>query len=102
MRAEFVDQTDAALAVAERDEVLAEQSDAHRRTIRLGDFPRQAGRNPIPPHRISHWRAESDAGDQFVFLRWQHRRFPPGFVRREVRITTREYATSAQNSRFLR
>ena len=35
MRAVFVDQTDAALAVAERHEVLAEQPDAHRRTIRL-------------------------------------------------------------------
>ena len=77
VRAEFIDQTDAALAVAERDEVLAEQFDAHRRAVRLGDLPRQAGRDPIPPHRIAHRRAGPDAGDQFVFLRWQHRRFPP-------------------------
>ena len=44
MRAEFVDQADAAVAVAERDEILAEQSDAHRRAVRLGSSQdRQAG-----------------------------------------------------------
>ena len=75
MRAEFVDQTDAALAVAERDEVLAEQPDAHRRAVGLGDLRRQAGGDPIPPHRIAHRRPGPDAGDQFVFLRWQHRDF---------------------------
>src|SRR5947209_5045430 len=75
MRAEFVDQTDPAVAVAERDEILAEQFDADRRTVRLGDLRRQAGGDPISPHRLAHRRPSADAGDQFVFLRWQHRRF---------------------------
>src|SRR6266576_6037979 len=75
MRAEFVDQADPAITVAERDEILAEQFDADRRTVRLGDLRRQAGGDPIPPHRLSHRRPGADAGDQFVFLRWQHRRF---------------------------
>src|SRR5437764_3718840 len=75
MRAEFVDQADPAVAVAERDEILAEQLDADLRTVRLGDIRRQASGVPIPPHRLAHRRPGSDAGDQFVFLRWQHRRF---------------------------
>src|SRR5256714_3001955 len=75
MRAEFVDQTDPAVAVAERDEILAEQSDAGRRTVRLGDLRRQAGGGPKTPHRPAHPRPGADAGGQFVFLRWQHRRF---------------------------
>ena len=48
MRAEFVDQTDAALSVSERDESLAEQLDAHRRTIRLGQLTTVQRRNPVP------------------------------------------------------
>ena len=38
VRAEFVDQADAAFAVAERDQVLAEQADADRRTVGFGDL----------------------------------------------------------------
>src|SRR5205085_8308544 len=75
VRAEFVDQADAAVAVAEGDEVFAEEAHPHRRAVGLGDLARQAGGNPIPPHRIAHRRPGSDAGDQLVFLRWQHRRF---------------------------
>ena len=73
VRAEFVDEADAAVAVAERDEVLAQQLHPDRRAVGLGDLARQAGRDPIPPHRIAHRGARSDAGDQFVFFRWQHR-----------------------------
>ncbi len=72
VRTEFVEQPDAAVAVAEGDEVLAEQADADRRAVGLGDLPRQTGGDPIPPHRIAHRGAGADAGDQFVFLRWQH------------------------------
>jgi len=70
-----VDQPDPAVAVPEADQVLAEQLDAHRRAVRLGDLPRQAGGYPIPPHRVAHRRAGVDTRDQFVFLRGQHRRF---------------------------
>ena len=44
MRAEFVEQADAALAVAEGDQVLAEQADAHRRAVGLGDLAATAAR----------------------------------------------------------
>ena len=64
----FVDEPDPAGAVAERDEILAQQPDAHRRAIGLGDLARQQGRNPIPPHRLAHRRPGSDPGQQLVFL----------------------------------
>jgi hypothetical protein len=40
---------DLAVAVAERDEILAQQPDAHRRAIGLGDLAHQQGRDPIAP-----------------------------------------------------
>jgi hypothetical protein len=40
MRAELLDQPDAALGVAEGDELLTHQFDAHRRTIRFTDLTR--------------------------------------------------------------
>ena len=48
MRAELLDQADAALGVAERHQVLAEQADAHRRAVRFGDLARQQRRDPVP------------------------------------------------------
>src|SRR5204863_9676470 len=51
VRAELVDQSYAAAAVAERNEVLAQEADPYRRAVRLADLARQAGREPIPPHR---------------------------------------------------
>src|ERR1044071_6351888 len=74
VRAEFVDKADPAVAVAERDEVLAEQLDPDRRAVGLGNLRRHAGGDPISPHRLAHRRPGADAGDQFVFLWWQHRR----------------------------
>ena len=69
VRAEFVDQTDAALAVAERDEVLAEQLDAHRRAVRLGDL-RTTGRrgsNTAASHCPSASRAPTRVISSFSF-----------------------------------
>ena len=40
VRAEFVEQADAAFAVAESDQVLAQKADAGGRAVGLGDFPR--------------------------------------------------------------
>ena len=77
MRAILLDEADAPLGVAEGDEFLAHQLYAHGRAVRFGDLVRQAGGDPIAPHRIAHRRAGADAGDQFVFFRWQHRRIPP-------------------------
>ena len=75
MRAEFLDQADAALGVAERDEVLAEQADAHRRAVGLGDLARKQRGDPVAAHRVAHRRARADAGDEFVLLARQHGAF---------------------------
>src|SRR6185312_10211779 len=72
VRAEFVEQTDAALAVAEGDEVFAEQPHPYRCAIGLGNLAGQQRRHPIAPHRLAHRRARTDPGDQFVVLAWQH------------------------------
>ena len=72
VRAEFVDQADAALGVTERDEVLAEQADADRRTVGFGDLARQGRGNPVAAEGVAHRRALADTGDEFVFLARQH------------------------------
>src|SRR4029077_3716530 len=51
----FVEEPDPAVAVAERDEILAQQPDAHRRGAGLGGLPRPAPPGPLsarrpPPH----------------------------------------------------
>jgi hypothetical protein len=74
VRTVFVEQADAALGVAEGDEVFAEQTDANRRAIGLGDLARQQRRHPIAAHRIAHRGARSNPGDQLVFFARQHRR----------------------------
>ena len=68
MRAELLDQADAALGVAERHEVLAEQADAGGRAVGLGDLAREQRGDPVHAHRIAHRRALADPGDEFVFL----------------------------------
>ena len=73
MRAELVDEPDAALAVAKTDELLPEQLNAHRRAVRLRHFARKEGRNPIPPQHIAHRRARSYSRHQLVLFACQHR-----------------------------
>jgi hypothetical protein len=68
MRAELLDQPDAALGVTERQQVLAEQTDAGRGAIGFGDLAREQRGNPVHPHRIAHRGALPDPGDEFVFL----------------------------------
>ena len=68
MRAELLDQADAALGVAERQQVLAEQADARRRAVGFGDFAREESGDPVHAHRIAHRGALPHPGDEFVFL----------------------------------
>ena len=72
MRAVFVEHADAALAVAEHDEILAEQAHLDRRAVGLGHFLRQAGRDPVAAHDLAHRRVAFDAAQQVVFLRRHH------------------------------
>ncbi len=60
MRTIFVDEPDAASAVAKSDEVFAEEAHPHRRTVGLLQFAGQQCRNPIKPHRAAHRGAWSD------------------------------------------
>jgi len=68
MRAELLDQADAALGVAERDQVLAEQAGARRRAVGFGDLAREQRGDPIPAHGVAHRGALSHPGDKFVLF----------------------------------
>jgi hypothetical protein len=70
--AELVDQSDAALAVAEGDQVLAYQLHPYRRTIRLGDFLRQQERLPVAPQQFAHQRAGADTAELLVLFTRHH------------------------------
>jgi hypothetical protein len=58
----LVQKADPSLSVAKGDEVLAEKSHPHGRTIGIGNFLRQQGGNPIPPDQTTHWAAGTYAG----------------------------------------
>ena len=48
MWTKFVEEPDPAVAVAERDEILAQQPDAHRRTVGPGDLDAGDSRGGFP------------------------------------------------------
>ena len=68
VRAELIQQADAALRVAEGHQVLAEQADAHRRGIGFGDLARKQRRYPVHAHRGAHRGALPGTRQQFVLL----------------------------------
>jgi len=49
------------LAVAEHDQVLAQEPNLERRAIRLGHLLGQAGRYPMPAHQRAHRGVALDA-----------------------------------------
>ncbi len=67
--AEFIQQTDAAGAIAEHDQRFAQKFYSHRRAIGFGYFPGQQRRYPIAPHGLAHRRARSGARQQIVLGR---------------------------------
>ena len=69
VRAVFVEHAEPALGVAEHHEVLAEQLDAQRLPVGLGDFLREAGRDPVAAHDRPHRRVAFDAAQEVVFFR---------------------------------
>src|SRR4029077_18544359 len=71
VRAVFVEHADASFRVAEHDEILAEQPYALGRTVRLRDFLRQAGRDPVAAHDLAHRGIALDPAEQIVFF-WSH------------------------------
>src|SRR5690242_12103441 len=62
MGAELVDDADAPFAVAEGDQLLAEQLHAHRRAVALRQLPVEQRRDPVAPEKLAHRRAGTRAG----------------------------------------
>jgi hypothetical protein len=66
VRTALVDEADAALRVAEGDQLLAQQLHPHRRTIRRGKLIAEQRRNPITPHELPHRRAGTGPRQQLI------------------------------------
>jgi hypothetical protein len=86
MWTKFVEELDPAIAVAERDEILAQKPDAPRRAVGLGDLARQQRRDPIATHRLAiavagpvRVSSSFSSRDSMVFLisRRRKSRMPP-------------------------
>ena len=74
MRAELVEETDAAVLGAERDVVLAEEADRHR-CVAVDEVRRECERDPVVvPHEAAHRRVALDACHEVVLLSSRHRR----------------------------
>ena len=63
MRAVFAQQSDAPLAVAKRNQIFAEQTNADRRTIGLRYFFRQQCRKPVMPHQSAQRLFRTDLSE---------------------------------------
>src|SRR5260221_746941 len=72
MGAELVDQADAPVAVAERDQLLAQQFHANRRAVALRQLRVEQRGYPVAPEQLTHRRAGAGAGEQFIHLLSQH------------------------------
>ena len=60
--AEFLQEADASLGVAESDQLLAQQLEAHGVAVRFRQFPGQQGGHPVAAHQVAHSGAGADAG----------------------------------------
>src|SRR5258708_35042393 len=72
MGAELVDQSDAPLAVAERDQLLSEQLHANRWAVALRQLRVEQRGYPVAPEQLAHRRAGAGAGQEFIHLLGQH------------------------------
>jgi hypothetical protein len=70
---ELVDETVAALAVAESHEALGEQLDPDGCAVVLGKFLGEERWQPVLAEQLAHRRARAGACQQLVELRLQHR-----------------------------
>src|ERR1700676_2486420 len=71
----LAEQAELSAAVAERDELLAEKLNPHRRTVRPGNLFRQQRGHPVTPHQTPHRSVTLDTAEYFVFRSAQHARF---------------------------
>jgi hypothetical protein len=72
VRAILVQQAEAAIGIAKDHKVLSQEPGADRRAIGLGNFLCHAGRNPMPPHELTHRSITLNAAEQFIFLGSKH------------------------------
>jgi hypothetical protein len=72
VRAELAQHAEAALGIAEDDEVFPEQPGADRRAVPLRHFLGHARRQPVPAHHLAHRGFALDAAQQLVLLSGQH------------------------------
>ena len=64
----LVQNADLSLSVAKSDEVFAEKSHAHGRTVGNGNFLGKQSGNPIAPKQTAHGSAGMHSGQQLVFF----------------------------------
>src|SRR5262249_13812209 len=75
MRAAVVHHADAAGAVAKRDQLFAQQHQAHRRAVAL-EFRGLRRRQPVAAHQVAHDRAGTDLREFPAFALGGHRESP--------------------------
>src|SRR5487761_2029198 len=68
VRTRFTEKAELSVAVAERNELLAEELNPHRRAVGPGNLFRQKRGYPVPPHQVAHRSFTIDTAQQFVFL----------------------------------
>jgi len=74
MRATLIHDADAARCIAESDQLLVEEEDAHRRAVGF-ELAGKRGRNPILPHQLAHRGDGAGLRDQIVTI--GHGSLPP-------------------------
>ena len=67
------DDADHAVGIAERQQVLAEQADADRRTVGLGHFGYKNRRLPIATEKLTRRRLRADPHQAFILFSREHR-----------------------------
>ncbi len=72
MRAGVGEQSDLAVGVAERDELLAEHEHADGIAIGGRQLFAEHGGQPVLAEEVAHRGAESDPGDELVFFLTEH------------------------------
>ncbi len=77
MHAELVEHANLALAVAEHDEILAEQALGQRRAAGRGQAVGRADRQPETAEQRAHRRAGPDPAQAVVLFARHHRLFSP-------------------------
>jgi hypothetical protein len=70
MRAQPVDQSNAARGVAEGHQPLAQQGNPHRVAIRTWQILAQQHRNPVASQQLAHRRALAHPRQTFILLFW--------------------------------